>query len=197
MFRPKYSDQDIVNGIVAGGIRKEKMVKHIHESFFSFAFKAMGRYHLPQEEIKDIYTDAIISLMHILEQGDYKGNSKLSTYFYSIFNHKCVDRIRQISTNKHKQQLNLWHELLDIHTSSKNFLNDLLTNEKMETLNNLLNQIGEKCKQLLLDLDYQGFTPEEMLERMGFKNVGSVKSQKYKCKQKLRALIEKTDIIVE
>ncbi len=67
---------------------------------------------------------------------------------------------------------------------------DIITKEKTRTLKEMIRKLGEKCYQLLQMAIYQQFNNHEICAAMGFSTVNAVKTQKYKCKQKLLELIK-------
>jgi len=67
---------------------------------------------------------------------------------------------------------------------------DIITSEKSRTLKEMIQKLGEKCFRLLQLAVYQQLDNNEICTIMGFATVNAVKTQKYKCKQKLLELIE-------
>ena len=69
-------------------------------------------------------------------------------------------------------------------------LNRVLTEERQNIINQLMEQLGEDCKQILLMTIYEGLSMTEVAEKMGYKNVDVAKNKKYKCKERLKTLVE-------
>lgn len=188
-FRKRSNDQDLISAITAGGAASERAVGNLYESLFAFAVKAKRKFHLSEQDIQDCYSDAITALVQQVKTGEFLGESKLSTYFYSILSNKCVDKVRRLNSQKSQEEAKWTHELPEVTDRTWDFLGAWNLKEEVHRLSSLMDQIGAKCKQLLLDLDYHGYHPEEMIERMGFANLNSIKTQKYKCKKKLLKVI--------
>ena len=51
-------------------------------------------------------------------------------------------------------------------------------------------KLGEKCYELLKYSVFYKASSEEIIEKMGFATANAVKTQKYKCKQKLFKILE-------
>ena len=60
----------------------------------------------------------------------------------------------------------------------------------------LLKRVSDNCKQVFTMLGNK-FTHAEMLEVMGWDNIQSAKNQVYRCRQKLRTLIQANPAIAE
>ncbi|MEO1383181.1 MAG: RNA polymerase subunit sigma-24, partial [Bacteroidota bacterium] len=71
---------------------------------------------------------------------------------------------------------------------SKDFLRDLMGKEELRGLKLHLEALGERCRNLLM-LSGQGYSPQEIAETMGFKTPRSASSQRYKCLERLKAMI--------
>lgn len=190
----QFTDDEIISAIRKGGVERERMAAYLNKTFAGFISKVANRYHVSWEDAKDLYVDALITLLNKIRGDEYQGTGKLSTYFFGIFSHKCIDRVRQISTYKYNQQNNWTFEIPEIPDESRDFLKTFIANEQMEQIKEFLHRLGEKCKQLILDLDYWGYSPEEVMDRMGFTSTASIKTQKYKCKEKLKALLSSANI---
>lgn len=70
------------------------------------------------------------------------------------------------------------------------FTNDIITEQKSKTIKEIIVQLGEKCFKLLQLSICNNLTGDEIHKIMGFTSVEAVKTQKYKCKQKLLDLLE-------
>jgi DNA-directed RNA polymerase specialized sigma24 family protein len=75
---------------------------------------------------------------------------------------------------------------------SDNILDNLITKERESYVRNLLNELGEKCRQLLQYVFYYQLTTSEICDKMGFANEDTLKTKKYKCKQRLLEIINKS-----
>ena len=60
---------------------------------------------------------------------------------------------------------------------------------KAELVRNLLDRIGEPCRQLLLLVYVRGFAMEAIAAEMDFPTEGAVRKRKYDCLRKLRSMV--------
>ncbi|MEM6771214.1 MAG: hypothetical protein AAF597_11575, partial [Bacteroidota bacterium] len=74
--------------------------------------------------------------------------------------------------------------------SSKNLLQDFLLREDVAQLSLYLDQLGEPCRQILLDWGYWGYSMQEIAERVGLDSADQAKRKKYKCRQRLLANLQ-------
>ena len=72
---------------------------------------------------------------------------------------------------------------------AKNILGQLLNQESFERISRIMDELGERCKNILMDAEYWGYSVQEMVKKFGFKDANGLSSQKYRCMTKLRKLI--------
>ena len=78
----------------------------------------------------------------------------------------------------------------DIFHNEEDLLNDLITEERSNAINDLLAQIGEECQKLLKYSIYDNLSMKEIAQLMGYSNEGVAKTYNYRCKQKLIRYVE-------
>lgn len=181
------SDQIILEGILLGGAKQEKAIKRLYEQYFHLIYNGRKKYHqLSDDDLLTAYNAAIISIRrHVLNQ-TFRGDSSLWTYLNKIFYNKCIDIIRKVSSNRE----DAYESLPDQEDEHGTVLTQMTVNEEFEQLVAQLGQLGEPCKQIIMDSEYLGYNSEEIAQRVGFSNARSVNSKKYSCLQRLRKLLE-------
>lgn len=139
---------------------------------------------IDKDDALDAYSDAIVELIHQVQKGNFKGESKLTTYFYRIFYFKCIDIIRKDSTNQKKIEFDIEHE-----AKSLNIETQAIIKEDFLKMKGLISSLGDLCNQILMDWGYWGFSMEEIAERTKIGNAKQIKDRKYNCMKKLKTLL--------
>ena len=152
---------------------------------FTSSEKLSKKFNLPAEQVLDAYTDAIMILLEHIQNKRFRGESKSSTYLYQILFNKCRDLLKKSSTKK----IEFSDFINTVEPSSQTFMKEFIEKEDVKNLHKYLDQIGQPCKNILLDWGYWGYKMEEIAGRNGFENGDQVKKRKYKCLQKLRKLV--------
>lgn len=179
----KYSDQEILTRLLDGGKRFEQIVSYLNLTHSGMIGEMQAKVGLSRENAMDAYTDAILKLIRQVRDGKFRGESKLSTYFYKIFYFTAVDISRKKTTHEMEIDLNSLSQretLVFEALSSKQHLEDL--NLKMQML-------GKECKSILIDWAYGHYSMKEIALRNTLKNEESARSMKYKCLKKLKSLM--------
>lgn len=142
---------------------------------------------LAEEHLTDAFHEALNALVQGIIQREYDGRkAKLSTLFFSIFSNKCIDQLRALTSHKRKWSQS-WASLTpDLPIASQAFLEELMDKEVVEGLASLMDQLGSPCKELILAMDYWGYSPEEAARVYRYKDGKSASQAKYRCLQQLR-----------
>ncbi len=181
---PSYTDEEIIKMIRAGARDFELSSKYLFQSFKGFIPKINNKYHLSNEAIKDAYADALVKLIRHIKQGTFRGESKLSSYFYTIFQNAAVDVLRKNSSNKNAATV----ELEDYSSKEKDLLQVLEIKSEFQEMKVLIHKMGESCQKILMDWAYYGYNMKEIASRANLASVETARSMKYKCLKKLRSL---------
>ncbi|HEY6899627.1 MAG TPA: sigma factor, partial [Puia sp.] len=96
------TDTEIIDNLTRDGHNRRKAEDQLFNGFVYFVKEGIRKYSLEEDEALDVYSDTIISAIEKITGGLFEGRSSLKTYLFRIFHNKCVDRIRQLTTNKNK-----------------------------------------------------------------------------------------------
>ena len=135
-------------------------------------------------EAKDVYQEAIIIFYNKIKNTEFKLESKLKTYIYSI----C----RRLWLNQLKEKNRLGAEISDIEEftqfekkEEQTFIED---EKRFDAMSISLEKLGEPCKTILEDFYFRNNSITELTQKMGYNNSDTAKNQKYKCLQRLKKI---------
>lgn len=150
--------------------------------FFCYIRKA---YNKSDDYIADLYQDASVALWQNIQRGKLTPESltsSLGTYLIGIGKFALMARDR-----RYKEILE--DSVISIYAASDN--EDELRDscERNEIIQSTVNDMGEPCRSLLDKFYWEEMSGDKIASEMGYKNADTVKTQKYKCMQKLKAVI--------
>lgn len=140
-----------------------------------------------KEDAKDIFQNALIIFYKRISQTDFKLTSSISTYLYSVCRFLWKDEL--LKKNKTSSQEIADDFLIDF----ENEMNAILEKEaKFIQVEKVLQELGEKCLQVLSLFYYNGLSLKVIAKKLGLQSEAAAKTQKYKCleqaKFKIKAL---------
>ncbi len=169
------------------GIDKNSLVKTLIDEHYGFVYKLKAETGLSEGDLKDLYTDTVMLVVEHIENGLFKGQSKLSTYFYRIFYFKTIDFIRKNASNK----IDYVHDLPEVDDLQQNLTRDLESRDEMKQIMLLLDKLSSPCREIIMDWAYWGLNANEIGEKIGEPDPVKFSKLKYNCLDKFKKLWNK------
>lgn len=160
-------------------------IQNIYNTYRTGFLLFAKRYEIDDDQILDVYQDAIIALYENAQKG-YLDNlsSSLKTYIYSIGKYMIYDLLKK---NNRKSEL----ERVDNINLEWEDYSGIENNEEIELLKRAVNQLGNRCQKILKLFYYQEYSLDEITSIMNYDNKNVSKSQKSRCLKQLKEIITK------
>ena len=183
------TDQAIISGLLQTGIEKRKAEDGLFTACSYFIREGMHKYALQEEEAFDAYSDSVLAAIKKICDGSFEGRSSLKTWLFQIFQNKCVDLIRKKTTNKNSihNTAPVADMLFQLSDAAKTIIQQLVDRSDVDLLKKRLNELGTKCRELLL-LSADGYSDKELSAQLEYKSADVVKTSRLRCLEKLRQL---------
>jgi len=166
-------------------VDRERAATHIYDQHLGFVYRMIKDKGLSEEEARDAYVDAVVAVVEQIAEGKFRGESQLSTYLFRILSFKSIDLIRR----REARRMDITEEMPEVVDPARNALERLGLSDEVGQLSAMMAQLGEKCRNILLDWAYHGYSMEEIATRHQLKDAASATTQKYKCFQRLKKLL--------
>ncbi|MCW5924187.1 MAG: sigma-70 family RNA polymerase sigma factor [Saprospiraceae bacterium] len=179
-----WTDESLLAAIQSGGAARESALRHIY--LFPGLRETVVRHILDnggsRSDAQDVFQEALVLFDRNLREGRFEGKSALATYFVAIAKWRWVTLRRQ---QGRYQELSPAQYDGTVESPEA----DTLRNEHRELLAEAMGHIGERCRELLrrYQLDY---SMEEIAREMGYANAETAKKEAYRCRMRLRELLE-------
>ena len=170
----------------------EQLYLNCREQFFGWAFKSFG---MEREDLEEVYTEAVI----LFRRKAWDGS--LASYAGKAVNTILFSFARNLIRNRYKKQavFKRVHSSIDdsvgeiadqtpFHASEEGIFADLPSG-KMARMLKALNQLSDRCRELLTQRIVHRFSMEEIAANLGLKNADSAKTAKNKCLKRLKNLL--------
>ncbi|MEM7370919.1 MAG: sigma-70 family RNA polymerase sigma factor [Bacteroidota bacterium] len=184
-IRSLYSESELIQGIQAGGVARERCMDSLLHKHRKLIQRGIRSYRLSREEAQEAYLDAMVALCRQIEKGNFRGDCKLSTYLYRIYDNKCKNKIRD-----RKGDPTSWiDEMPDLPERAHDALAELIQQEEFEAVKELLRELGGKCKDILILAEYHGYSQAEIAQQLGLKTARVVAVSRHRCLNKLKRFL--------
>jgi RNA polymerase sigma factor (sigma-70 family) len=171
-----FSDISIIEGIRK---QDEKILNWLYDNYLPSVKNHVLRNSGSDEDVSDVFQDSIIILYNQITDGNLNLTTDLKGYFFGIAR-------------------NVWNAQLRKKQKTSELVSDLEYEEEDEDINSVLLEkiVGRSLlmlkpdQQMILNLFSEGYSYEEIAEKMNLKNETYARRKKYLCKEALLALIK-------
>lgn len=180
----RQAEQNLIAAIKAGD---QQALGNIYltnrDSFVNWARK---HYRIQDDDILDVYQDAIIVLnKKIMREESLDLTCSIQTFLFSIG--KNLLKKKGMNNNKWSLKEDSYEIIPDI--GDLGVIKIIELSEQQQQLFDAIDQLGDKCQNILKMFYYQRYSMESIKTEMGYKHVDVARSQKLRCMKSLRAII--------
>jgi RNA polymerase sigma factor (sigma-70 family) len=139
----------------------------------------------PEMIVEDVFQESLTKLANNIMQGKFRGESKLSTYFYTICRRLYLKKYAEKPPPEGEE---VWQE--DEHVPSADLLLiDQETQARLsQVLEDILQRLSKTCAQLLTRIK-QGLDYQTIAEELNYENKDVVKTQAMRCRRQMREFL--------
>ena len=178
------SDEEIIAAIQADGRLGDAALKQVYLENRAAIDRMVLRLNGNSEEAKDVMQEAILSFLENIRSGRFKGESKISTYFFSIARFTWLNKQKKKGREEEKK-LGVKKENDSISHTDVHFISP----SGLEEMVILFGRLGEDCRRVLIDSIYYGRSMHEIAKKRQYQNEQVARNKKYTCLLKLKKLV--------
>jgi len=136
------------------------------------------------EEAYDLFQDALLVLIEKIKSGTFELTASLKTYLYSVCKYKLYDKNRKHKALNYTDNVPEFQE--DESHEDQGFMHEI--ERKFEVIDQVLANLGEKCVEILQRFYHNKESMDTIANQLGYANVNTVKTQKYKCLERAKKM---------
>lgn len=175
------SDREIIDALNRHNHRENNSAM---DALYQSAFPSVSTYVTKNngsvEEAHDVFQDALVVFYMKIRRGDFQPASSLNTYLYAISKNLWLKQLRRKKAIKKQAPDSVLYE----------FPEEMVLHENQVTVRKVLELIDSECRQLLLDFYFESKPVKELKVIYKLGSDAATKNKKYRCLQKLVALVK-------
>jgi RNA polymerase sigma-70 factor (ECF subfamily) len=162
---------------------RDAAITAVYTNYKNDFLKYCRKYTQDQDLAVDCYQEAIISLYeNLAERKITSDKSSVKTYLFAIGKHKILN---ELNKQKHTSITDSQH----LATSEVQNHDEDIQYKKV-LLSAGFDQLGDRCKEILIQFYYHRYSIESIMLKMDYKNENTVKAHKSRCVSQLRAVLD-------
>ncbi|HWJ90197.1 MAG TPA: sigma-70 family RNA polymerase sigma factor [Flavisolibacter sp.] len=178
------TDAELINALLDRATEKEAIML-LYRQFFDYLSLFVMTNNGTKEDAQDIFQEVVLSFVHIVRQGKFRGESSVKTFLYVLNRNTWFNELkRRDRAVERERKYDAVTGDTDLGTEAT-----IEQREASQQLIKIMDRLGENCKKILLLFYYENLTMKEIVGRLHYENEQVVRNKKYKCMKQLEALI--------
>lgn len=175
------NDKELLEGLFQNN---STAIKEIYGNNFGLIQNYILKNKGTQDDARDIFQEAMITLYEKANQKDFELTSQLKTYLFSVAKNLWLKKLYKLNKFPNAEITSMEETIaveddVELHEQK---------NEEYNLMLNALNNLGEPCKTLLEEFYLNNKDMTTLTELFGYTNTDNAKNQKYKCLVRLKKL---------
>lgn len=144
-----------------------------------------SKFQVMPEDARDIFQSAVVVMYENVMADKIKNKqANLRSYLIGICNNLTHAWLRREKKYTNSLPIPVLVDYMYSEIDSED-----LRAEKFKLCTKCMENLGSPCKEILTLFYFEGKSMQEIMDLMDYKNVQTVKSQKYKCMQRLKKMM--------
>jgi RNA polymerase sigma factor (sigma-70 family) len=174
-----YSDNEIEEKIRSG--EANPVVAYVYKAFYPRVRDSILSKNGSVEHAKDIFQEAVMVLVKVVLERRYENGINIQAFLLSISQRMWIDKIRKDKKLTFADDFRVYDYVDENPYEHKHHFDE----DRSRAIDEILSSIGERCKEIIRLVIYNGLSMKEIAEELNFSSENSAKTQHYKCRQKL------------
>ena len=139
-----------------------------------------------KDDAADIIQETMVAFVEAIEENKFRGDASIKSFLYAIMRNLWLAELRKLSSSGNRNRI--FEASKD--TTDQATVQHLVQREHYSFIQQLLDKLGDKCKQLLLLVYYENLSMSDILQHMpDYDNEQVLRNKKYKCMKQLEGMM--------
>ena len=171
----------------------EEAIRFIYRSYYSVAEKYIQQNNGSEQDAEDIFQEVVVTFIETVKQGKFRGECSISTFIYTLTRHTWLNELKRRGRAKLREEK--FDKTQDTVTIDMSQLME--SRESKNRLMQLVEQLGETCKKILVAFYYDNLSMKEILQTLSYENEQVVRNKKYKCLKQLGQTVKADEQLIK
>ena len=181
----RYTDAELIAAI-GDAKNLNKAILFLYQQYSETTCSFIIGYGGSRQDAEDVFQETVVSFIEIVKKGKYRMEASIKTFLVSVARNIWLNEVKKRERSGHREkQFELGRDQKVEDVSQQ--IGDL---EKKRQLRDLVYQLGEPCRKILLLFYYENLSMKEIVDHLPYENEQVVRNKKYKCLQQLTGIIK-------
>jgi RNA polymerase sigma factor (sigma-70 family) len=181
----RYTDAELIAAI-GDANNLNKAILFLYQQYSETTSSFIIGYGGSRQDAEDVFQETVVSFIEIVKKGKYRMEASIKTFLVSVARNIWLNEVKKRERSGHREkQFELGRDQKEEDVGQQ--IGDL---EKKKQLRDLVYQLGEPCRKILLLFYYENLSMKEIVDHLPYENEQVVRNKKYKCLQQLTGFIK-------
>ena len=163
---------------------QDKVLKDLYTEVMPIVKKYILSNSGTTDDVFDVFQDSLIILIRYVREKKYDATMPVTNFLLSVCRNLWINKAKKKGNNNKNLE-----DSFDM-ASSENLEKELISKERKQTLEQLIELLGERCKRIMTLVFYEEMSMKNVAIEMGFSGEDVAKTSHYKCKLKLIEIVK-------
>lgn len=146
-----------------------------------------------QQDAEDIFQEVLVNFISLVQKDKFRGESSIKTFLFSMTKHTWLNELKKRGRSEARELK--YEKAQDKEEADvSNLMSD---REEKKQVMDLVAQLGDTCKKILVLFYYENRSMKEILSSLEYENEQVVRNKKHKCLKKLEQMITSTPALLQ
>jgi len=186
----KFSDIELIAAI-SGKKDPNEAILFIYQEFSRTTSSFMINYGASEQDAEDVFQETVIAFIDIVQKGKFRMQSSIKTFLVSIARNIWRNELKRKQRSDYREK-----QFESGRDQTEEDISELISEwEKKKQVRDLVYELGEPCRKLLMLFYYENLSMKEILNYLPYENEQVVRNKKYKCLQQLTEIMKQHPLI--
>jgi len=168
-----------------------RAILYLYQQYAASTSSFIIHYGGSEQDADDVFQETVVAFIDTVKKGKYRMEASIKTFLVSVAKNIWFNEIKKRERAGAREKL--YEKARDQEVEDVGFqISDL---ERRRQLRDLIHQLGDSCKKILMLYYYEGLSMKEIVEHLPYENEQVVRNKKYKCLQSLSGLLKNNPAI--
>ena len=178
------TDNEILNALRGN---RSAAFNHLYVNIYPVISAYIKKNSGSEEKAKDVFQEAVIIFYEKVMNQDFKLTASIQTYLFAVCKNLWLKDLRD---NRKEIPVDLQEQKgFDGPREEDPFFQNDRISTLTKSVQEYLVKLGNPCRKILIYYYYFKYSMDTIAEKLGYASSNSVKSQKYKCIERLKRTV--------
>jgi RNA polymerase sigma factor (sigma-70 family) len=178
----KFTDTALIEAIKSP--RKADLdigIKYMYRAYYDLLKIYICQNTGTDEDAQDIFQEVLMAFIDLVQKNKFRGESTIKTFLYTLNRNIWLNELKK--RGRAEKRNNIFENEKDLTIPSVTHV--ITQQESRKEILNIVEELGETCKKILLAFYYENLSMKEMLIDLDYESEQALRNKKSKCMKQL------------